>query len=153
MSRVLLQWPTAKIDARVRELLDAIGLPPADYLHRSPRNLSGGQRQRIGVARALAADASVLLFDEPFGALDPITRLELQNLFLSLRERLRKSALFVTHDVAEALVIGTRIALLDAGRLAWIGPAREFRRADTPQAREFLACIRILENDDSKPAA
>lgn len=140
----LERWPQAKTAARVRELLSAIGLPHGDYAARRPRQLSGGQRQRVGVARALAADPPVLLFDEPFGALDPITRLELQNLFVSLRKEFRKTALFVTHDVAEALLVGTRIALLDEGELAWIGPAKEFRFAMAPQARAFLAYLDAL---------
>jgi osmoprotectant transport system ATP-binding protein len=149
----LEQWPAAKIDERVRYLLSAIGLPPEEYATRRPRQLSGGQRQRIGVARALAADPPVLLFDEPFGALDPITRLELQNQFLSLRNEFHKTALFVTHDVAEALLLGTRIALLDEGALAWIGAAREFRNAAAPQARAFLACLRTLEAPDANRPA
>ena len=141
----LEQWPAARIGDRVRSLLSAIGLPHGEYAARRPRQLSGGQKQRVGVARALAADPPVLLFDEPFGALDPITRLELQTLFVSLRNEFHKTALFVTHDVAEALLVGTRIALLDRGDLAWIGPAAEFRNAGTPQAREFVAYLNALE--------
>jgi osmoprotectant transport system ATP-binding protein len=141
----LERWPAAKIADRVRQLLSAIGLPPDEYATRRPRQLSGGQRQRIGVARALAADPPVLLFDEPFGALDPITRFELQNQFLSLRNEFHKTALFVTHDVTEALLLATRIALLEEGELAWIGAAGEFRNATAPPARAFLACLRTLE--------
>ncbi len=139
----LEQWPQPQIDDRVQALLSAIGLPREEFGTRKPSQLSGGQKQRVGVARALAADPPVLLFDEPFGALDPITRLELQNLFLDLRERFRKTALFVTHDVAEALTIGTRIVLLNQGRIDWIGPAAEFRHASSQHAQEFLACIRV----------
>ncbi len=94
-----------------------MGLEPAQFLDRYPRQLSGGQRQRVGVARALAAEPKLLLFDEPFGALDPVTRLELQDQFLELRDRLRKTSIFVTHDVREALRLGTEIALLHRGRL------------------------------------
>jgi osmoprotectant transport system ATP-binding protein len=144
----LQEWPPQRIKERVAELLRAIDLPPEEFGARKPGQLSGGQKQRVGVARSLAADPPVLLFDEPFGALDPITRLELQKLFLELRERFRKTALFVTHDVAEALIVGTRVALLDRGRIDWIGPASAFRRAQSPHAREFLACIRIPEFDD-----
>ncbi len=149
----LNQWATEKIAARSNELLAAIGLPAEEYATRRPRQLSGGQRQRIGVARALAADPPVLLFDEPFGALDPITRLELQTLFLSLRDKFRKTALFVTHDIAEALLLGSRIALMDEGKLAWIGPAQEFRTAKVPEARGFLAYIRTLEGGDANRLA
>ena len=149
----LEQWPAAKIEERVQYLLSAIGLPHHEFAARRPRQLSGGQKQRVGVARALAADPPILLFDEPFGALDPITRLELQNLFLSLRNEFRKTALFVTHDVAEARLLGTRIALLDQGELAWIGPARDFRNASAPQARAFLAYLRTLETADADRTA
>jgi osmoprotectant transport system ATP-binding protein len=145
----LNQWGGEKIAARSNELLSAIGLAPEEYAMRRPRQLSGGQRQRVGVARALAADPPVLLFDEPFGALDPITRLELQTLFLSLREKFRKTALFVTHDIAEALLLASRIALMDGGELAWIGPADDFRHANVPQARAFLACIPNLEGGNA----
>src|SRR5204862_2808609 len=101
--------PAHRIATRVDELLYAVGLPPEEFRGRYPRHLSGGQKQRVGIARALAADPPMLLFDEPFGALDPITRIELQKLFLDLRNRVRKTALFVTHDVREALRMGTRI--------------------------------------------
>ncbi len=138
-------WTAQKTSARVDELLTTIGMDGGDYASRRPRQLSGGQRQLVGVARALGADPPILLFDEPFGALDPITRLELQNWFLSMRERLKKTALFVTHDVSEALLLGTRIALLDEGELAWEGPAADFRRARLPQAQAFLACLRTPE--------
>jgi osmoprotectant transport system ATP-binding protein len=131
----------AAIAARVEHLLREVGLEPQEFGSRYPRELSGGQRQRAGVARALAADPSLLLFDEPFGALDPITRLELQNQFLALRHALRKTALFVTHDVREALRVGTRIALLHGGRLATLAEPREFLRTTSPEASAFLACL------------
>jgi osmoprotectant transport system ATP-binding protein len=145
----LEKWEPARTLERVQYLLTAMGLPPQEYAGRRPRQLSGGQRQRVGVARALAADPPVLLFDEPFAALDPITRLELQTLFLSLGKEFHKTALFVTHDVAEALLLATRIALLDRGELAWIGPAREFRNAPGSEAQAFLAFLRTLENMDA----
>jgi osmoprotectant transport system ATP-binding protein len=134
-------WPRERIDTRVAELLDRVGLPAAEFARRYPRELSGGQRQRVGVARALAADPPVLLFDEPFGSLDPITRLELQKQFVRLRRDLGKTALFVTHDIREALAVGTRIALLGSGRLRTIGTPAEFLRAADDEARAFLACL------------
>ena len=100
-----------------------VGLGDGEFETRYPHELSGGQRQRVGVARALAADPPILLLDEPFGALDPVTRVELQKQFLGLRDALRKTALFVTHDTREALLVGTRIALLSAGRLIFPGTA------------------------------
>ena len=127
------------ISRRVNEMLDAVGLPPGEFRERYPRELSGGQRQRAGIARALAADPPVLLLDEPFAALDPITRLELQRLFLDLRARAGKTALFVTHDIREALRMGSRVALLHQGVMERIAPPAEFRRAESEEARAFLA--------------
>jgi len=118
-----------------------MGLPPGDFAARFPRQLSGGQKQRVGIARALAADPSLLLLDEPFGALDPVTRLELQRQFLALRRSLGKTAVFVTHDVREALITATKIALLDHGTVDVVASPAEFRTAQTPEARAFLACL------------
>jgi len=132
-----------RIAARVGELLDAVGLPPSEFRARYPRSLSGGQRQRVGIARALAADPPLLLCDEPFAALDPITRLDLQRLFLDLRNRVRKTALFVTHDIREAMLVGTRIALLHEGALELLATPQEFRAAGTPEARAFLATLEL----------
>jgi osmoprotectant transport system ATP-binding protein len=134
-------WPPQRVKARARELLDQVGLAPDQFVERYPRQLSGGQRQRVGVARALAADPRLLLFDEPFGALDPVTRLELQDQFLALRDQLRKTSLFVTHDVREALRIGTRIALLDRGRLETLATPEEFLKSPGSQTRSFLAVL------------
>ena len=134
-------WPPEKIRARVQTLLEQVGLPPAQFAARYPRELSGGQRQRVGVARALAADPPLLLFDEPFGALDPVTRVELQRQFLELRRRLGKTAIFVTHDVREALLVATRIALLHNGRAVIVSSPAEFLRAQGEEARAFLACL------------
>jgi osmoprotectant transport system ATP-binding protein len=111
----LLGWSRARTRARVDELLDLVGLEPATYRDRYPAQLSGGQRQRVGVARALGADPTVLLMDEPFGAIDPITRERLQDEFLRLQDEVRKTVVFVTHDVEEAVKLGDRIAILEVG--------------------------------------
>jgi osmoprotectant transport system ATP-binding protein len=129
------------IEARVHLLLTQVGLPPAQFAARYPRELSGGQRQRVGVARALAADPPLLLLDEPFGALDPVTRVELQQQFLDLRDRLKKTALLVTHDVREALLLGTRIGVLHNGRLVFLGGRSEFLKADEKEVRAFHTCL------------
>jgi osmoprotectant transport system ATP-binding protein len=113
----LLGWPREKIEARVDELLRLVGLSPDAHRDRYPRTLSGGQQQRVGVARALAADPPVLLMDEPFGALDPITRIRLQDELLDIQRRLRKTVLIVTHDMDEAIRLGDKVAILRAGRL------------------------------------
>ena len=137
----LENWAPDKIAERVRFLLDAVGLTPAEFRQRYPRQLSGGQKQRVGIARALAADPPLLLFDEPFGALDPITRFELQRHFLELRRTVRKTALFVTHDVREALMLASRIALLKDGGLDLLLSPEEFLAARTPEATAFLASL------------
>ena len=137
----LLGWDGNRIKNRVTELLELVGLEPARFASRYPHQLSGGQRQRVGVARALAADPPVLLFDEPLGALDPVMRLELQQQFLSLQRDFKKTSIFVTHDVREAMHLGSNIALLAAGRLDFVAPPREFRSAVSQEARAFLACL------------
>jgi osmoprotectant transport system ATP-binding protein len=137
----LEKWEPARVAARVELLLETVGLAPAEFRHRYPRQLSGGQRQRVGIARALGADPPLLLFDEPFASLDPITRFELQQQFLELRRTVRKTALFVTHDVREALLLGTRIALLRDGALECVATPEEFLAAQTREARAFLSCI------------
>jgi osmoprotectant transport system ATP-binding protein len=141
----LERWPAAEVQARVTTLLDAVGLPAREFSARYPDQLSGGQRQRVGVARALAADPPLLLFDEPFGGLDPVTRLELQRQFVGLRDKLRKTAIFVTHDVHEALFLGTRIALLVNGAIEFFGTRREFLKAPTAEAQAFLECLQPPE--------
>ena len=121
----LLGWDEARIDKRVDELMSLVGMDPAQYRARYPRELSGGQKQRVGVARALAADPPVMLMDEPFGAIDPITRNHLQNEFLKILHELKKTIVFVTHDIDEALKVGDRIAILRDGALL---------QYDTPEA-------------------
>lgn len=137
----ILGWARPRIETRVEEMLELVGLPAAEFRRRWPHELSGGQRQRVGIARALAAEPELLLFDEPFGALDPITRRELQDEFLRLRERLRTTAIFVTHDVGEALRIATRIAVLDRGRLDFLGSPAEFRQVRVGEAAAFLRSL------------
>jgi osmoprotectant transport system ATP-binding protein len=129
-------WGEDRIRARVEELLNMVGLGP-ELAQRYPHQLSGGQRQRVGVARALAADPGILLMDEPFGALDPLTRDELQREFLSLQRRLHKTVVFVTHDLREALRLGTRIALMDAGRLVAVLAPEEFLRSADPRVAAY----------------
>jgi osmoprotectant transport system ATP-binding protein len=131
----------AEIQPRVDRLLTTVGMPAGEYRARYPRQLSGGQRQRVGVARALAADPPMLLFDEPFGALDPVTRYELQQEFLELQRNFNKTSIFVTHDVREALRLGSRIALLANGTVDVVASPDEFQHAQTEEARAFLASL------------
>lgn len=134
-------WTEEKINERVRELLSLVGLDPDRFAERYPRELSGGQRQRVGVARALAADPPLLLLDEPFGALDPLTRASLQSEFADLSRRLGKTAILVTHDVREALVLATRIGLMHKGRLLLLETPDGFRASNNPQARAYLETL------------
>src|SRR5467141_1672295 len=128
---------------RVEEMLHLVGLDPREFAHRHPRELSGGQRQRVGVARALAADPPILLMDEPFGALDPVTRAELQREFSALARRLGKTIVFVTHDLREALLLASRIVLLEAGRIVASATPQEFLRLDHPEVRAFTSSLAI----------
>lgn len=121
----LLGWPAQRIDARIDELLRLVRLDPGTFHDRYPRDLSGGQRQRVGLARALAAEPRVVLMDEPFGALDPLTRDEIARDYRELHERLRLTTLMITHDITEALLIADRIAVLDRGRLVAHGSSRQ----------------------------
>jgi osmoprotectant transport system ATP-binding protein len=130
-------WSEERIRARIQELLHMVGLDP-EIASRYPNQLSGGQRQRVGVARALAADPEILLMDEPFGALDPLTRDELQREFLLLQQRLHKTVVFVTHDLREALRLGRRIALMEAGRLVTVLSPGEFLHSTDPLASAYV---------------
>jgi osmoprotectant transport system ATP-binding protein len=143
-------WPKDRIQARVTELLNLVGLP-ADIVSRYPHQLSGGQRQRVGVARALAADPPILLMDEPFGALDPLTRSDLQREFLSLQRKLRKTIVFVTHDLHEARLLGTRIALLEEGRLVAISTAPEFVKSPEPLVMKYVQAFGSVEPVQETP--
>src|SRR6266498_2811801 len=137
-------WPKERIQARVVELLNLVGLP-GDIASRYPHQLSGGQRQRVGVARALAADPPILLMDEPFGALDPLTRSDLQREFLSLQRQLGKTVLFVTHDLHEALLVGSRMALLEEGRLVSIGSPQEFLDSSDALVQKYVQAFSAAE--------
>lgn len=134
-------WPADRINQRVEEMLQMVGLE-AQMASRYPQQLSGGQRQRVGVARALAADPAILLMDEPFGALDALTRDQLQREFLSLQLRLNKTVVFVTHDLREALRLASRIALMEAGRLVTILPPEDFLRSREPLAAAYVRAFR-----------
>jgi osmoprotectant transport system ATP-binding protein len=142
----LLGWDKARTQARVAELLDLIGLEP-DLAGRYPAQLSGGQRQRVGVARALASDPPLMLMDEPFGAIDPINRERLQNEFLRLQAQLRKTIVFVTHDIDEAIKMGDRIAIMrEGGHLAQYAPPTELLMAPAdPFVEDFVGADRALK--------
>jgi len=133
----IMKWPEDRIRVRVKELMQLTGLMP-ELASRYPHQLSGGQRQRVGVARALAADPEILLMDEPFGALDPLTRNELQQEFLSLQRKLRKTIVLVTHDLREALRLGSRIALMETGRLVAALAPQEFLHSADPAASAYV---------------
>jgi osmoprotectant transport system ATP-binding protein len=137
----LEKWDASRTSARVKELLTLVGLDPSEFADRHPRQLSGGQRQRVGVARALAADPPILLMDEPFGALDPVTRSELQREFAALARRLGKTIVFVTHDLREALLLASRIVLLEKGCMVASASPQEFLRLDHPEVHAFAASL------------
>jgi osmoprotectant transport system ATP-binding protein len=138
---VLEGWPAPRRRQRIDELLALVGLPPLDFATRYPHQLSGGQRQRVGLARALAAAPPLLLLDEPFGALDPVTRRELQDEFVSLRRALGTTALFVTHDLGEAVRVADRLALLSQGRVVVTGTLDDLIRCPDEEARAFAATL------------
>jgi len=134
----LAEWPAERIASRTDELLELVGLPPREYASRWPDQLSGGQRQRVGVARALAADPPIVLMDEPFGALDPVTRAELQAEFRRIQGRVRKTIVLVTHDIREAFLLADRVGVMDAGELVASAPPDSLRESDVPAVRVLL---------------
>jgi osmoprotectant transport system ATP-binding protein len=140
----LENWPAERIKLRFAEVMQLVGLNPAEYAGKHPRELSGGQRQRVGVARALAADPAILLMDEPFGALDPVTRAELQREFLALSRKVSKTTVLVTHDLREALLLATRVVLLDAGRIVAEASPEDFLKLDQKVARDFMAASELV---------
>jgi osmoprotectant transport system ATP-binding protein len=137
-------WPRDRVAARVGELLELIGLEPRDFAARWPDELSGGQRQRVGVARALAVDPPVLLMDEPFGALDPLTRAELHAEFRRIQDRLRKTVIIVTHDMGEAFALGDRVGVLDEGQLVACDRPETVARSKDPRVRKLLDAVPVL---------
>src|SRR5256885_1802267 len=137
----LQKWERGRIEQRTKELLDLVGLDSRQFADRYPRELSGGQRQRVGVARALAADPPLLLMDEPFGALDPLTRASLQKEFAELKSSLGKTVIFVTHDVREALLLGSRIALMDKGKIVLLETPEGFVKSDNALAKSYLETL------------
>jgi osmoprotectant transport system ATP-binding protein len=137
----LEQWPASRIQDRTRELLELVGLAPEIFAMRYPRELSGGQRQRVGVARALAIDPPVLLMDEPFGALDPVTRAEVRHEFVNLQKRLRTTVIVVTHDIAEAFALGQRVGVIDAGQLLVCDTPGRVAAAKDPRVRAFVELL------------
>ncbi len=136
-------WEESRIQARAHELLALVGLDPKIFANRYPRELSGGQRQRVGVARALAAEPPLLLLDEPFGALDPLTRAALQKEFAALTRRLGKTVIFVTHDVREALMLASRVGLMRAGRLLLLETPGDFLRSEEEYARAYIETLHL----------
>ena len=143
----LENWDVSKIQNRVAEVLKIVGMNPEEYLQRYPRELSGGQRQRVGVARALAADPPILLMDEPFGALDPVTRAELQREFRELARRLGKTIVFVTHDLREALYLANDIVLMQSGKIVAHSTPQDFLRLRHPEVQAFASSLVTVSGD------
>jgi osmoprotectant transport system ATP-binding protein len=143
----LENWEAGKARTRVLEMLELVGLSPDRFADRFPHELSGGQRQRVGVARALAADPQIVLLDEPFGALDAITRTNLQKEFARLVRELGKTAVFVTHDLHEAMTLGSRIALMEKGKIVLLDTPESFAKSDLPLARAYLDTVMISESE------
>jgi osmoprotectant transport system ATP-binding protein len=145
----LERWDEERIKKRVNELLSLVGLEPSHFAHRYPGELSGGQRQRVGVARALAAEPPLLLLDEPFGALDPLTRASLQREFAELTRRLKKTAVFVTHDVREALQLGSRVGLMENGQLLLLEKPADFLKSKNPLALKYTETLGLSAADQN----
>src|SRR5882672_5373069 len=143
----LERWDEGKINSRVSELLSIVGLEPNQFAERYPGELSGGQRQRVGVARALAAEPPLLLLDEPFGALDPLTRASLQRQFVELTRRLNKTAVFVTHDVREALLVGSHIGLMHKGELLLLETPENFLKSKNERALAYIETLDLAPVD------
>jgi osmoprotectant transport system ATP-binding protein len=137
----LERWPEARQRSRALELLDTVGLPPEEFARRSPAELSGGQRQRVGLARALAVSPRLMLMDEPFGALDPITRAEIRAEFSRLQAELGMTAILVTHDMGEAFSLGHRVAVLDSGRIIICDTPAKVAASDDARVRAFLDSV------------
>jgi osmoprotectant transport system ATP-binding protein len=137
----LERWPAERIGPRVDELLELVGLAPGEFARRWPDELSGGQRQRVGVARALAVDPPVLLMDEPFGALDPLTRAELHAEFRRIQERVRKTVIIVSHDMGEAFALGDRVGVIEQGRLIASDRAAVVAASRDPRVRRLLDAL------------
>jgi osmoprotectant transport system ATP-binding protein len=144
-------WAPERIRQRARDLLKMLGLEPDQFAGRLPRELSGGQRQRVGVARALAADPPMILLDEPFGALDPITRREIQREFKTLQRELKKTSVFVTHDIAEAFFLGSRIGLLKDGEMVVLGAPEDLLQSQHPEARAFTEGVANRQIGENRP--
>lgn len=142
----LLEWPEVRTLAAARELLDQLGMPFERFAHRFPRGLSGGEQQRVAIARSVIANPPLLLCDEPFSALDPLVRRELQDAFIAVRDRGDVTLIFVTHDLAEALRVGRRIVLLDGGAIVSDQPRREFLASNVPLVRRFIEAARLPES-------
>jgi osmoprotectant transport system ATP-binding protein len=136
-------WDKSRIQARTEEVMRLVGLSPDQFSDRYPGQLSGGERQRLGLARALAADPPILLMDEPFGALDPLTRAQLQKDFRQLQQKLCKTVVFVTHDIGEALLVGDHIALMENGKLRGVYTPSEFLSSDDPYVKGYLEAFRV----------
>ena len=142
-------WSKEKISARVQELMELIQLPFQDFRHRHPHELSGGQRQRVGVARAMAAKPSILLMDEPFGALDPLTRIDLQDELLQIQKEQGLTILFVTHSIQEALKLSNRIALLDKGQIVFLGTPEEFLNTESVHTAPYHKVLKYPVRKES----